>query len=115
MNSNERSERRKKLNAKAEKILKVIEAEQSRTVATERKKATRRKILLGALVIELTNTGVLDRDLILNHLDSYLTKPHDRQLFGLSPSPSPSAGDGEAERAGVRVSQPEGLAPLPTR
>ena len=68
MNSNERSERRKKLNAKAEKILKVIEAEQSRTVATERKKATRRKILLGALVIELTNTGVLDRDLILNHL-----------------------------------------------
>ena len=49
----------------------------------KRKEDTRRKILLGALMIEMIEQGELDEKKILKKLDVYLSKDIDRKLFAL--------------------------------
>lgn len=58
--------------------IKLIKAKLS---TVERKKDTRRKILLGALVMHLIDNGVLKEDWVMGHLDRFLTKEKDRTLF----------------------------------
>lgn len=44
---------------------------------------TRRKILAGALVLELMERDEATRQRFMQRLDTYLTRPDDRKLFGL--------------------------------
>ncbi|WP_084150542.1 mobilization protein [Azohydromonas australica] len=45
---------------------------------------TRRKILAGALVLELIERDEASRQRFMQRLDAYLTQPEDRALFGLN-------------------------------
>ena len=49
----------------------------------ERKAQTRRKILVGALVLEKVQQGEMDKNKLLAWLDEALTRPTDRRLFDL--------------------------------
>jgi len=49
----------------------------------ERKANTRRKILLGGLVLEKMNLGEIDRSLLQGWLNEALVRPADRALFDL--------------------------------
>jgi large subunit ribosomal protein L7/L12 len=70
--------RREELNAQIQKI-KAQEASQ------KRKFDTRRKILLGALMMEMMDSGELDKNKIMKRLDGFLTRDIDRSLFDLPP------------------------------
>jgi hypothetical protein len=70
-----------------------------RAVEQKRKRAedTRRKILAGALVLELMEQDQQTRQKFLARLDRYLTRGDDRALFGLAKlpaQPKPPAGAG---------------------
>lgn len=68
--------KREQLNAQIQKI-------RNRESEQQRKEDTRRKILLGALMMELMEKGELDRDKIMARLDGFLTREIDRKLFDL--------------------------------
>jgi hypothetical protein len=59
--------------------------EKKRAVAAERerKAQTRRQILVGTVVLAKAERGEMDRQALLSWLDEALTRPNDRQLFGL--------------------------------
>ncbi len=68
-----------------------IDARKRAIAATQERKAdTRRKILMGTLVLEKIRQGELDQAQLLAWLDQTLTRPADRALFDL-PSPQPPA------------------------
>ncbi len=68
-----------------------IDARKRAIVATQERKAdTRRKILMGTLVLEKIQQGEMDQTQLLAWLDQTLTRPADRALFDL-PSPQPPA------------------------
>jgi hypothetical protein len=54
----------------------------------ERAADTRRKILVGAIVLAKVEQGELDAGLLRGWLDAALTRKDDRELFGL-PVPNP--------------------------
>ena len=56
---------------------------------------------------EWVRTGEIEQSMFDQGLDRYLVRKRDRELFGI-------AGSGEAD-GGVKVNEPEGLAPLPPR
>ncbi len=66
--------------SRAEKILNQIDARQS---ITNRKIETRKKILLGALLIELIKLDKIDKKMIEGELNRFLLRDGDRVLFGL--------------------------------
>ena len=49
-----------------------------------RREDTRRKILIGAIVLAKIDQGALEKALVLSWLDQALTRVDDRMLFGLS-------------------------------
>jgi len=55
----------------------------------ERKADTRRKILLGAVVLAKVEQKVMDEKLLRGWLDEALTRADDRALFGLPPRNAP--------------------------
>lgn len=63
-----------------------IEA-RKRTLLSKRERAadTRRKILVGAIVLTKVDQGELDKKLLRRWLDRALTRKDDRELFGLRP------------------------------
>jgi large subunit ribosomal protein L7/L12 len=67
-------EQREKINARIQKA-------RARETAQKRKEDTRRKILLGALVIEMMDKGELDDEIIMKRLEGFLTRDIDRKLF----------------------------------
>ena len=67
-------EKRSQLNAQIQKI-------RARETSQKRKEDTSRKILLGALVMEMMSKGELDRDKIMKRLDGFLIREIDRKLF----------------------------------
>ncbi len=69
--------KREQLNAQIQKI-------RAREASKKRKEDTRRKILLGALVMEMMQKGELDRKVILKRLEGFLTRDIDRRLFDFS-------------------------------
>ena len=71
-------EKREQLNAQ-------ITKQRNKQSQLKRKQNTRRKILLGALVMNLMDSGVLSKEKIMKELDVYLTKDIDRALFDLPP------------------------------
>ena len=68
--------KREELNAQIQKI-------RSREASQKRKEDTRRKILLGALLMEMMEKSELDKNKIRKRLDSFLTRDIDRKLFDL--------------------------------
>ena len=62
-----------------------IEARRRAVLAKQERKAdTRRKILIGAVVMAKVDQKVMDETLLRGWLDEVLTRPDDRVLFGLS-------------------------------
>ena len=73
----ELEQKKKQLEARIQK-LKAAES------AKKRKEDTRKKILLGAMVIKLIDNGYWSKEEIYQQPDEFLDKDLDRQLFGLS-------------------------------
>ena len=68
---------------KREQLNAQIQKERNKQSQQQRKEDTRRKILLGALMMDLMKKGELDEKKILKRLDGFLTKDIDRKLFDL--------------------------------
>jgi hypothetical protein len=73
-------EKRKKLDAQ-------IQAVRSKEVAKKRKEDTRRKILVGAAILEEVAAGGFPEEKLRKILDSQIVRPGDRALFQLSAKP----------------------------
>lgn len=58
-----------------------IQKARNKQLAQQRAEDTRRKILLGALTMEMIQKGELDEQKIYQKLDKFLTKDIDRKLF----------------------------------
>ena len=78
---------------KLEKITKQIEALQAKANAEKnrereksRKEETRKKILIGAMVIDGMSKNQDYQSKMLKNLDKYLTAERDRKLFNLTPT-----------------------------
>lgn len=70
--------RLKALKRKAESRMRAAERNQ------QRKDDTRRKILIGACMLKITEDSQENHDKLMLQLDRYLTDNRDRELFGLS-------------------------------
>ena len=68
---------------KREQLNAQIQKERNKLSSQQRKEDTRRKILLGALMIEMMKKGELDEKKIMKRLSGFLTKDIDRKLFDL--------------------------------
>ena len=84
--------KRSQLNAQIQQL-------RARDAAQKRKEDTRRKILLGALVMEMMEKGELDRDKLMKRLDGFLTREIDRKLFELPVLEERKAGEVKRERS----------------
>jgi hypothetical protein len=60
-------------------------------VQRERKAETRRRILVGTVVMAKVQEGQMDRAQLQGWLDQALTRAEDRALFGLAPREAPEA------------------------
>ena len=69
---------------KQEELKAQIRKEKNKLSQAEHKKDTRRKILLGALMMDMMKKGELDEKKIMKRLDGFLTKEIDRKLFNLT-------------------------------
>ena len=79
------SKRLEQLLKKKEELNAQIQKIKAKEAAQKRKEDTRRKILLGALMMEMMDRGELDKDKIRYRLDGFLTREIDRKLFDLPP------------------------------
>ena len=68
---------------KREQLNARIQKERNKQYQQKRKEDTRRKILLGALMIKMMTKGELDEKKIIKKLDGFLTRDIDRLLFDL--------------------------------
>jgi uncharacterized protein YicC (UPF0701 family) len=76
---------------KLEERLKQLKAKQQRVEARKRtlesrrtrRDDTRRKILVGAIVLAKVDQGVIDQAVLIGWLEGALTRKEDRSLFGL--------------------------------
>ncbi|WP_069107191.1 hypothetical protein [Xylella fastidiosa] len=97
-----KEERLKALELKQAQIKAQIQAIKARDTVQERKDDTRRKVLIGSVVLKLIKDGKLEQAQINQWLDDALTAVRDRALFdlgekpALSPSASPSDDADEA-------------------
>ena len=72
----ELDERKARLNARTRRV-------RSRLSARERKADTRRKILVGAMMLKAADQYPKTKDFMLRNLDAFLEHPRDRDLFDL--------------------------------
>lgn len=75
MKTNQISQRQQAINS--------FEEELAKNNSKKRKEDTRRKILLGAYLIEMMKNDNYLKSQIINGLDEYLEKKIDRELFNL--------------------------------
>ena len=75
------SKRLEQLLKKREELSAQIQKIRAREATQKGKENTRRKILLGALVMEMMSKGELDRDKLMKRLDGFLTREIDRRMF----------------------------------
>jgi large subunit ribosomal protein L7/L12 len=85
-------EKLKKLEESKAKIIARIEKVKARQGAETRKTDTRRKILVGAVILELVESGKWPKEKLLSLMDEKLSRPIDRALFGLSEPEQKAAG-----------------------
>ena len=81
------SSRLEQLLRKQEELKAQIRKEKNKLSQSERKQDTRRKILLGALMMDMMKKGDLDEKKIMKRLDGFLTRETDRKLFDF-PAPN---------------------------
>ena len=93
----DRTDRIQKLEERQRRLRLQIDREKAVKAAQERKRDARRKIVVGAMVLGLVERGEWPKERLLEKLDAYLIRDHDRALFDL---PSRDEGDG---RAGQRA------------
>jgi len=79
-------EKLKQLKALKQKQEARAKAEKSKA---ERKADARRKILLGAWVIDAMKKGEMKEPVVKGYLNKFLVKDTERALFGLPPLPKP--------------------------
>ena len=77
------SKRLEELLKKREQLNAQIHQARAKESSQKRKEDTRRKILLGALMMQMMEKGELDKDKILKKLSGFLTSEIDRKLFDL--------------------------------
>lgn len=73
------------LEKKEAQIRAQLNREKSKLKDDERKRDTRRKIIVGALALEHKDSTF--QETLRRLLNQYVTKPHDRALFDLPPLP----------------------------
>jgi hypothetical protein len=73
----------------------------------ERREDTRRKILVGALVLTQIERGDYSRERLDKALDAFLTRPGDRALFSLDASTAHADGPAAAALEAKRTNQSE--------
>jgi large subunit ribosomal protein L7/L12 len=78
------SERIAKLEKKQQQIRAQLQAMKSLASKRERKLDTRKKILVGALVLEWMEKDEDMKQKVLSHLQRFLTRQIDRDIFGFS-------------------------------
>lgn len=79
-------EQKEKAQHKAKEIERKMQSIRAKEQAQERKLDTRRKVLLGALLLEQMEGNETKKREIMMQLDSFLTRNNDRDLFGLASS-----------------------------
>ena len=94
------SKKLEKLLEKREQLNAEIQKARARETAQKRKEDTRRKILLGALVIEMMDKGELDDGVIMKRLEGFLTRDIDRKLFDF-----PVKGDDKVEEDSTETTE----------
>jgi len=76
-----------KLTQKREQINAQIQALKSKESAQRRKEDTKRKILIGGVVLKMLKTGEMPQERLTQILDKHLDKDADRALFDLPERP----------------------------
>ena len=76
-----------------ETLKRQIRRAQSRITAAERKRRTRRLILMGSYLEHVTGDDPDKRDRLIKGLDVFLERDRDRDLFGLVPNKEISDGN----------------------
>jgi large subunit ribosomal protein L7/L12 len=76
------------LKTKKEQIEARIKNIESKEKVRAKKDDTRRKVLIGAMVMEQMGKSEESKKKVLANLDGFLTRPLDRKLFGLDVSQS---------------------------
>ena len=93
----ELKERKKELleaqRTRKETLKRQIRRAQSRISAAQRKRRTRRLILIGSYLEHATGTDPDKRDSLMKGLDVFLEQERDRELFGLAPNKEISDGN----------------------
>ena len=77
------NKRLEELTKRRDQIIAQIQAVKAREQSEERKRDTRRKVLIGAAVMERVKKGKWPEERLLAMMDEFLTKDMDRQLFNL--------------------------------
>ena len=93
----ELKERKKELldaqRQRKETLKRQIQRAQSRITAAERKRRTRRLILMGSYLEHVTGSDTDKRDRLMKGLDVFLERDRDRELFDLPPNKENSDGN----------------------
>ena len=72
------------LKAKTQKLAARIKAIEAKDITQSRKNDNRRKILLGAMIMDRLKQEELSNDWIGERMDKFLVRDEDRVLFGLA-------------------------------
>lgn len=79
------SDRLQKLKEQQDKINAKIKRIEQQEKEKQRKDDTRKKILIGAMVLDKMSKSEQSNSKVIGQLNEYLTADRDRKLFGLSP------------------------------
>lgn len=82
------NKRLEELTQRRDQITAQIQALKAREQAAERQRDTRRKVLIGAAVLERVKNGKWPEERLLAMMDEFLTRDLDRQLFRLPSKPA---------------------------
>lgn len=74
-----------KLKAEKEAILRAKRRENAKIQNRKRKDETRRKVLVGAAILQKVELDQWPKERLLNLMEGFLTRDQDRELFGLDP------------------------------
>ena len=73
-----------KIQQRIEELKSQLKQEKAKQVTRQRKVDTRKKILLGAMLMHWVDTGAFDKNQLYEELDKFLVRSSDRALFDLS-------------------------------
>jgi hypothetical protein len=92
---------------KAEQLKARIEAEEARKRARDRKADSRRKILYGVAVLAAERAELIDKTMLNDILDQFITADRDRLFLGLEPRGEAGQEQASSAPAPTKEQQPE--------